>query len=168
MMKKILKIYGSILKVIEKIELTIGIALLATLSIFIVIQILLRYILGKPLVWVEELCTYAFIWTAFVGASYALKHLRHIRVSSLIDMLSPKTKDYINIFVYICIIFFLVFITPFAYQQVRVESSMYTQTLPIRISRKYFYSLPLLCSCLSMLITSIYFFLERVNTIIKR
>ena len=33
-----------------------------------------RYALGRPIVWVEESATYAFIWMAFVGASLGLKH----------------------------------------------------------------------------------------------
>jgi len=167
MMKKILKVYKSMLKVIEKIELNIGIALLSIITILILIQVLLRYIFGKPLFWIEEICIYAFIWAAFIGASYVFKYKRHIQVKILTEILSSKMKDYMNIFVYICVIFFLAFILPLAYQQFHAESLMYTQTLPIKISRKYFYSLPFLYSCFSILITSIYFFLEQVNAIIS-
>ena len=44
-----------------------------------------------PLVWVEELASYAFIWSVFIGAALGIKELRHIRIDTFVVRLAPAT-----------------------------------------------------------------------------
>ena len=161
-----LQIYRSVLDLIGKIELVIGIVLLSTIVGCIFAQVFSRYALGRPLQWVEELSTYSFIWATFVGAAYALKQARHIRILTLVDLLPRIIKEFLAFFTWGCIIFFLVYITAYGIRQMRLEAVQWTIALPIRLSRKYFYSTPLLFACSSMLITSVYLLLNQIGQLI--
>jgi len=84
--------YSRLLHRIGRGERWIGIVLLAVIVACIFGQVVSRYAFGLPLVWVEELSTYAFIWCVFIGASMALKQNRHIRILSFVSRLSPKRQ----------------------------------------------------------------------------
>jgi TRAP-type C4-dicarboxylate transport system permease small subunit len=167
-MKRILQIYRSVLDLIGKIELVVGIFLLSTIVGCIFAQVFSRYTLGRPLKWVEELSTYFFIWATFVGAAYALKQARHIRILTLLDFFPRIIKEFLAFFTLGCIIFFLVIILAYGIRQMRLEAAQWTIALPIRLSRKYFYSTPLLLACGSMLITSMYLILNQIDQLIRK
>jgi len=167
-MRTVLRVYGSALKLIGKIELGIGIGLLSGIVGCIFAQVLSRYGLGRPLVWVEELSTYFFIWGTFIGASYALKQARHIRILTLVDRMHPVGRKSLALFAYMGIIFFLVFGIIYGIRQMSLEAALHTIALPIRLPRKYFYSLPFLLAFISMLITSIHFLLEEADKLIRK
>lgn len=49
-----------------------------------VLQIVARFILHMPIPWSEELLTYSFVWTSFLGASLAVNSLSHFNVDCLV------------------------------------------------------------------------------------
>ena len=70
--------YKRLLDRIGMVEQAAGIALILLIVVAITVQVFTRYALGRPIAWVEESATYAFIWMVFVGASVGLKLGRHI------------------------------------------------------------------------------------------
>jgi TRAP-type C4-dicarboxylate transport system permease small subunit len=44
------------------------------------IQVVMRYVFSNSLSWSEELARYLFLWQIWVGASYAVKEHRHLRI----------------------------------------------------------------------------------------
>lgn len=48
------------------------------------LQIVARFILHAPIPWSEELLTYSFVWTSFLGASLAVNSLAHFNVDCLV------------------------------------------------------------------------------------
>ena len=61
-----------LLERIGTVERGLGIALILYMVAAITVQVFTRYALGRPIAWVEESATYAFIWMSFVGASVGL------------------------------------------------------------------------------------------------
>ena len=70
---RMLASYRRLLDRIGAIERVFGIGLIFLIVIAITVQVFTRYALGRPIAWVEESATYAFIWMVFVGASAGLK-----------------------------------------------------------------------------------------------
>ena len=64
--------YKRLLERIGTVERGLGIALILYIVGAIAVQVFTRYALGRPIAWVEESATYAFIWMSFVGASVGL------------------------------------------------------------------------------------------------
>ena len=167
-MKTLLKRYDTLLHAIGTAELALGIICLFTIVVCIFFQVVSRYAFGKPLVWVEEFSTYCFIWSVYLGTAYALIKGRHIRVTTLIDTFPLGVQRILAILTYCSIIFFLIVLAKNGLRQVSFEAAQHTIALPVSLPRKYFFSVPFLVSCISMLITSIYFLLNNLHEPLQR
>jgi len=71
--------------------LTLGLVLL------IGVDVLMRYLFKSSQVWVGELEWHLFSLIFILGAGYAFKHDRHVRVDLFYDRFSSKTKAWINL-----------------------------------------------------------------------
>ncbi|MDO5562528.1 MAG: TRAP transporter small permease [Synergistaceae bacterium] len=57
------------------------------------VQVIMRYVFSNSLSWSEELARYVFLWQIWLGASYAVKEHRHLRIELIQDLIkSPKGK----------------------------------------------------------------------------
>jgi TRAP-type C4-dicarboxylate transport system permease small subunit len=81
--------YMRLIERIGTVERGLGIGLILYMVGAITVQVFTRYALGRPIAWVEESATYAFIWMAFVGASVGLKQGRHILIATFGAHLPP-------------------------------------------------------------------------------
>ena len=86
---------------IERIEQALGIFLVLAIVAMVGVQVVSRYFFNQPMAWVEELSTYCFIWTVFVGASIALKQDRHIAITALELCLSDAQKRWLKVLIWI-------------------------------------------------------------------
>lgn len=73
-----------------------GIVMLMT--ILTVIDVLLRYLFSKPLVWNYDVQTYLIVGVAFLGVAYAQSLRRHISVDILISRLSRADQHWFHVF----------------------------------------------------------------------
>ena len=58
-------------------------ALLAVMAVLVFGNVVLRYVFGISLSWVEELTRYMMIWLAWLGAGLALREGAHIAIDAL-------------------------------------------------------------------------------------
>jgi TRAP-type C4-dicarboxylate transport system permease small subunit len=56
---------------------------LAAMVVIISVQVFQRYVLQYSLDWSEELARYFFIWSVYIGCSFATKEDRHLEVTIL-------------------------------------------------------------------------------------
>jgi TRAP-type C4-dicarboxylate transport system permease small subunit len=152
---------------IGQLEKAVGVFLVLAIVAMIAVQVVTRYFFDQPLAWVEELATYAFIWTVFIGASYALKGQRHISIEAFQLLLSARSRVWLQLFIWCSILVFLVVVIPQAFKVMSVESRSKSVSLPIDIPRMWFYSFPLALSCCSMLITSVQGVLNTLSRLMK-
>lgn len=73
------------------------------------LQIVARFILHTPIPWSEELLTYSFVWTSFLGASLAINSLSHFNVDCLVVRLPTKISHPLLYGVWIIMAVFTVF-----------------------------------------------------------
>ncbi|MEH6473250.1 MAG: TRAP transporter small permease [Halopseudomonas sp.] len=92
----------------EHLEATLAAALLASIVIFIIAQIFMRYIAENPLSWTEEIILWAFVWFIWIGISYAFKERRHVKVTVFVDFLPDKLKMALEVIIDLLIITFFV------------------------------------------------------------
>lgn len=82
--------------VVGKASLDLQRIALAVLGLFtaglIVAEIVFRYFLNLPLMWVEELCLYIVFWLYFAGAIYATRERTHIKGGVLGMILKNKLR----------------------------------------------------------------------------
>jgi TRAP-type C4-dicarboxylate transport system permease small subunit len=144
----------SVLAGIGRVERWVAIVMMATMVTCIFAQVVSRYFFGQPLVWVEELSTYAFIWGTFIGASAGLKAGRHIRILSFLRLLAPGTQLVFRGVTDLVIGLFCVLLVINGVEAMMVfEWRQRTIALPIELPRYLFYSTPLILGSASMVLT---------------
>lgn len=75
-------------KKVEHFEVTILVLTLAAMVTLILIQVIGRYIFQSAPSWTEEMARYIHIFQVWVGASYAVKKQRHIRIDAFLNIFS--------------------------------------------------------------------------------
>lgn len=79
--------------------------------ILIFIQVVMRYVFQSSLSWSEELARYIFVWQTWIGASFAVKHCKHIRVEFAKNFLSPSGRKFLDVTVFLIWLGFSIFLT---------------------------------------------------------
>jgi TRAP-type C4-dicarboxylate transport system permease small subunit len=162
-MESFLGKYGNLLQRIGRIERALGISLLVIITGAIFAQVVSRYFFGLPLVWVEELSTYAFLWLVFVGASLGLKKKRHITIISFVSRWPAGRQHLFRALVSGAIAVFCLILAANGFKAMTLfEWHQRTIALPVELPRYLFYSTPLILGTSSMVFTSIHDFLESV------
>lgn len=82
------------IKLLERIQLTVGVICLVIFFGAIITQIATRY-LGIPVIWTEEVANYSFIWAVFMGAAVMLNKREHFSFDFLAQKLQGKSKTYL-------------------------------------------------------------------------
>ena len=142
--------YKRLLDRIGAAEQVLGVALIALMVTAITVQVFTRYALGRPIAWVEESATYAFIWMAFVGASVGLKQGRHILIATFGSRLGVRAAAAFRMLTWALVLVTLAVLVVQGWKVMGVEGRSKTISLPIELPRSWFYSLPLTLSAISM------------------
>ncbi|MCY7009193.1 TRAP transporter small permease [Fusobacterium simiae] len=102
------------LKVLDDyLEETILLILLVLMTSIMGIQIVSRYVFQNSLSWSEELVRYMFVWSAFLGVPFCIKHGLSIKVDQFRNLFPIPLQ---KILMYIDkIIIFLLFLVLFIY-----------------------------------------------------
>jgi len=112
-MPSIVRISGKINEVLQKIERTIGSAFLGFMLFVMLLNIVFRYILGKPLFWSDELNNYLFIWMGFLACAYVMGSDGHVKVTAMQNLFSPKARDLLNLIMNLTMLgMFAMFVAP--------------------------------------------------------
>ena len=113
----------------DYLEETILLILLVLMTCIMGIQIVSRYIFQNSLTWSEELVRYMFVWSAFLGIPFCIKHGLSIKVDQFRNLF-PIPLQKILMYIDKIIIFFL-FLVMFIYSCLVVKASYLSgQTSP--------------------------------------
>jgi TRAP-type C4-dicarboxylate transport system permease small subunit len=137
-------------------ERALAMALVALIVVVITAQVFTRYAFGRPIVWVEDVATFAFIWAVFLGAAVGLKDLRHVRIATFLGRLPVRAAALAQAGLYTVVLGCCAVVALFALGVMETESRSLTISLPVNLPRHLFYSVPLFCSLASMALTALY------------
>jgi TRAP-type C4-dicarboxylate transport system permease small subunit len=88
--------YGKLKKVNAACATLAGVVLLfIAFSIFV--DVFLRYVFGKPTIWITEVSTYLFLYVIYLGTAYALQEGMHIKVTFLLDAFNKRTQRIVDV-----------------------------------------------------------------------
>ncbi|MEZ5905650.1 MAG: TRAP transporter small permease [Geminicoccaceae bacterium] len=149
-------LYRRLLGLLGRLEQALVVLLLVNIVLNILAQVISRYFFGKPLVWVEEIATYSFIWATFLGAALALKYDRHVRIDTFVARLPERRGALARALVFLAIIALLVTILPSLPGAIGIEMRRSSIALPVQIPSGWFFSVPLAVGAVSMLLTAVF------------
>ncbi|RYE68949.1 MAG: TRAP transporter small permease subunit, partial [Oxalobacteraceae bacterium] len=91
-------------------------ALLVVVEILVLLSgVISRYVFHRPLGWTDELASMLFLWLAMLGAVIALRRSSHMRMTALVDIASPGTRAFLDLFAVVASGAFLLLILHPAY-----------------------------------------------------
>ena len=127
----------------EYVEVYLASAALVVFTALVIAQVFMRYVLGAPLTWSEELARYALVWFVWIAGSYAVKFLRHVKFTVLVDLVGrriPVAQRVIRILVFLLWLAFLLLMLVLSWQQVtqQVASGQVSAASRIPMSVVYF------------------------------
>ncbi|MDR3333225.1 MAG: TRAP transporter small permease [Synergistaceae bacterium] len=128
--------------------------LVATLSFSVILifaQVVMRYVFRNSIFWSEELARYLFIWQAWIAASFATKHSRHINLDIIVNLCSPNVK---KILFWAAHIIWLGFALYMAWLSARLTNTIFTRktvsaAMQIRMGWVYL-AVPFGCALMSI------------------
>jgi tripartite ATP-independent transporter DctM subunit len=59
-------------------------------------QVFMRYFVGRPVVWSEEVSTLAFVWLVFLGAALGVRTGEHVSMDTVVPRLPPGVRAAID------------------------------------------------------------------------
>lgn len=107
-------------------------ALLMTVIVVLLLAgVFWRYVLGSPLVWVDEAVALAFTWVAMIGAALAMHRNEHLRLTLFVERLPARLRDFVHALALVAIAAFLVSLLAPAWEFARDEWYITTPTLEL-------------------------------------
>lgn len=107
----------------------------ASLTILIIalllVAVLARYVFSQSIVWVDEVVSFAFIWLTMIGAAIAMHRNEHLRLALVVELLSPRARDFANALALAAVAAFLIALIPPAYEYAKEEWAITTPALNI-------------------------------------
>lgn len=155
-MDRVLSRWWWLLERIGRVESAIGVGLVVVIVLSITVQVFTRYVFGEPLVWVEELAGYCFLWAVFIGAAAGTKQMRHLRIETFVGRLRPRARAFWRCVAWIVATVVMLTVAWQAWDIMEVESRSRTISLPVDLPRHLFYSVPLFTSSVSIAFTTVY------------
>lgn len=104
-------------RMLEKIQMTVGVLFLSLFFITILIQIATRY-LGISVIWTEEVANYSFIWAIFMGAAVMVNRKEHFSFDYFSRKLEGKKRAVLLIIIDAIILLFALSLAFYGFQAV--------------------------------------------------
>ena len=111
-------------KLLNQIEEKFLILLLLISTIIVFMNVVLRYVFSASLHWVDEAARYMYLWLIWVGADFALREGRHLRIGMIADRLRGWKRIALEILVLLLWFGFSVFL---GYQGIKLVSIVVAQ-----------------------------------------
>lgn len=72
-------------------------ALLVGMAVILLIQILMRAVVGNSLTWAEEVARYFYVWSVFLSLGCTIRNGNILRVDLLLELLPKRLRQIIEI-----------------------------------------------------------------------
>jgi len=103
------------------------------MTILVFVNVVLRYLAGMSLTWVEELARYMMIWVAYLGAGLALRAGAHVAVEIVQDVLPPALTRLLRMVIAVLMLAFLLAVAWYGltYSQFTMRQSSPVLSVPL-------------------------------------
>jgi TRAP-type C4-dicarboxylate transport system permease small subunit len=92
---------GGFVRFVEKVSYGTGYTgalVLLAIIVLTMVEVISRYVLQNPLILSDELGGYALVISTFLGMAYCAAEKGHIRITFVVERLSPRAASYLRVF----------------------------------------------------------------------
>ncbi len=132
----------------DNLEAASLIFMLCALTALVMLQIFMRYVLGTPLSWSEELCRMLLVWSGFFSIGYCAKKVTTIRLDTILLLMPVGMQRVVMTITTLLMITLLVFLANGAFTLVKNTANIGSVMAGLLIPQYWLYVGPLLGLCL--------------------
>ena len=125
----------------------LGNTAMMAIVIITVTAVITRYVMNRPILWVEEILITIYLWAIMLGAVCAMKHRKHISIDVFFAMLSPKGQQYAQ---YINDVICIVVLCTFGWLGLQLALESDDKITPIMQSSYFYIDLAIPVGCFWM------------------
>jgi TRAP-type C4-dicarboxylate transport system permease small subunit len=92
-----MKIFQKIHEAVRKIDRLFGMVAMAFIILLACANVFMRYVVGRPWGWVEEVTVFTFVWLSMLGASAVVHAEGHISVDVLVSYFPRRWQQIIGL-----------------------------------------------------------------------
>lgn len=144
------------LEIVSDINMRIALACLVTVIILNASEIILRYTMGRSMIWIQEVSVLLMVWLIFTGTTKTVYNKKDIAIRIFVEKIPEKYRIIIDTFAKISVLIFLIYYSFFGYKLIVTQWD--TRTLVAEI-RQIYYTIPVIVmavSCSLIYINEIY------------
>lgn len=131
-------------------DIVLGLLVFVTFS-----GVIFRYVLNRPIEWLEEVQMMAIVWVVFLGAGAAFREGSHVAVEIVVELFPQKIQKILRVLVSVLIVAVLVFLTILSTRYVGISLNSGRRTGILRIPYYQIYGI-IPISCVWMTISHLY------------
>jgi TRAP-type C4-dicarboxylate transport system permease small subunit len=90
------------LKFLKNLDDYLAMIAMAFIILLACANVFMRYVIGNPWGWVEEVTIFTFVWLTMLGAASVVKAEGHCSIDVLARKLPPGPKRVLDMFVHLC------------------------------------------------------------------
>jgi TRAP-type C4-dicarboxylate transport system permease small subunit len=127
----------------NNLERSIGMILMAIMSILVFLQVVMRRIFNNSLTWSEELARYTFIWMLYIGTSQGVQAMKHIKIEAFLKVFPRKCRSFVEIIgdiLFLCLALIIIYTS---FEVVQKQAGLGQTTAALRIPMSVIYAAPL-------------------------
>ena len=153
-----LNILNKIIKIGDRVYVSLAIVLMMILIISVSAGIVARYFFRAPFIWTEELVTMLFIWISFLAAAVAAARGKLVVVDVFVVKMSPSVQKVIGIILDLLAMIFLAMVI---IGSIRLLPRMFVATtVALNVPRVIYY--------IPVFVSSVLIFLTQLESLIRR
>lgn len=95
---------SKVLNILGNLDIAVASIALVVLIFLTSSGVVMRYIIGKPYTWLEEVQLFCMVWIVFGAAGAAFRTGSHVAIEMVVDMFPEKGQKIISIFVDIVVL----------------------------------------------------------------
>lgn len=144
-----MRIFHAFYDLVRKVDNFFGMVAMAFIILLACANVFMRYVVGQPWGWVEEVTVFTFVWLTMLGASAVVHVEGHCSIDVLVRKCSPKTQRAVSILADLVVLVTLVLLIIYGIQLTIKGQTKLTPILGI----PYSYvdaSIPVSCSFMLM------------------
>jgi TRAP-type C4-dicarboxylate transport system permease small subunit len=145
---------------IEKLEVLGAASILVVITLINGAEIFSRYVLGRSILWAQEITLFLAMWMVFLGAGVLYKRKGYIVVNFLTDLFGKQTRYILSLIVSVCSLVFLVFLF-ISSVQLALHQGRFVST-GLHVNLRYFV-IPITIASISLFITTVDAMLDAIE-----
>lgn len=106
-------------------------ALVALITVLLLAGVLSRYVFARPVVWMDEAVSTAFIWLSMLGAVLAVHRHDHLRLALFVERMPERLRVHVQAFGFVAVAALLLALLPPAWQYAQDEWFIRTPALDL-------------------------------------